>query len=240
MSTRDLAEAYSGGADRFAAHLAAFRLTVPSTALLATYVRGGARLLIVCTVVDDDVADTVEFLLQPGHQVEVLHMDVRQDAQGRRVAELSALEPATPPVRTATPAPPRPVVGSVRSGSVGNGPVRNGSAPVRRSVTATLSGRSPNARPVPSGLAGVAGSVGPVALVWAQRSGECFEGLLHRDGTLELSDGSRHRDPDEAARAASGARGWIDGWSVWRVGSVDGPSLGDLASGRVVRAHPHP
>ena len=261
MSTRDLAAAYSGGADRFASHLAAFRLTVPSTALLATFVRGGARLLIVCTVVDDAVAETVEFLLQPGHQVEVLHMDVRQDAEGRRVAELSPLEPGPPPVRTATPGPQRPV--PVRNGSV---PVRNGSVPVRNSVrngvlparTGGANGRgsgqvphrSPRAHPVvrppsfaspvPSGLAGVGAAVGPVALVWAQRSGACFEALLHVDGTLELTDGTRYRDPDDAARAVSGIRGWMDGWGVWRVGSTDGPSLGDLASGRVARAHPQP
>lgn len=65
MSTRDLAEAYSGGPERFASHLAAFRLTVPTTALLSTFVRGGARLLLVCSHVSPGAADVLEFLLQP-------------------------------------------------------------------------------------------------------------------------------------------------------------------------------
>src|SRR5665647_3153060 len=76
MSTRDLAQAYSGGADRYASHLAAFRLTVPSTALLSTFVRGGARLLLVCSHISAGMEDVLEFLLQPGWQVDVLRAEV--------------------------------------------------------------------------------------------------------------------------------------------------------------------
>jgi hypothetical protein len=97
MSTRDLAQAYQGGADRFAGHLAAFRRTVPATALLSTFVRGGARLLLVCTHVSPGVADVLEFLLQPGWQVDVLRARVVTEPDGQRVVELSpVVRPAGP------------------------------------------------------------------------------------------------------------------------------------------------
>lgn len=99
MSTRDLAEAYSGGADRFASHLAAFRLTVPATALLSTFVRGGARLLLVCSHVSPGAADALEFLLQPRWQVDVLRAQVVTEPDGQRVVELSPVARPTPPRR---------------------------------------------------------------------------------------------------------------------------------------------
>src|SRR5665648_230707 len=89
MSTRDLAQAYRGGADRYASHLAAFRLTVPSTALLSTFVRGGARLLLVCSQISAGMEDVLEFLLQPGWQVDVLRAEVFTEPDGRRVVELA-------------------------------------------------------------------------------------------------------------------------------------------------------
>lgn len=99
MNTRDLAEAYAGGADRFASHLAAFRLTVPATALLSTFVRGGARLLLVCSHVSSGAADVLEFLLQPGWQVDVLRAQVVTEPGGQRVVELSPVARPTPPRR---------------------------------------------------------------------------------------------------------------------------------------------
>ncbi|KGM15018.1 hypothetical protein N867_12880, partial [Actinotalea fermentans ATCC 43279 = JCM 9966 = DSM 3133] len=99
MTTRDLAEAYSGGADRFASHLAAFRLTVPATALLSTFVRGGARLLLVCSHVSAGAADVLEFLLQPRYQVDVLRAQVVTEPDGQRVVELSPVARPTPPRR---------------------------------------------------------------------------------------------------------------------------------------------
>lgn len=105
MSTRDLAEAYRGGADRFGSHLAAFRLTVPATALLSTFVRGGARLLLVCSHVAPGVADVLEFLLQPGWQVDVLHAQVVTEPDGQRVVELSPVARPTPPRREFDPPP---------------------------------------------------------------------------------------------------------------------------------------
>lgn len=99
MSTQDLAQAYSGGADRFASHLAAFRLTVPATALLSTFVRGGARLLLVCSHVSPGAADALEFLLQPRWQVDVLRAQVVTEPDGQRVVELSPVARPTPPSR---------------------------------------------------------------------------------------------------------------------------------------------
>ena len=99
MSTKDLAEAYSGGAARFASHLAAFRLTVPATALLSTFVRGGARLLLVCSHVSPGAADVLEFLLQPRWQVDVLRAQVVTEPDGQRVVELSPVAHPTPPRR---------------------------------------------------------------------------------------------------------------------------------------------
>lgn len=99
MSTRDLAQAYSGGADRYASHLAAFRLTVPSTALLSTFVRGGARLLLVCSHISAGMEDVLEFLLQPGWQVDVLRAEVVTEPDGRRVVELSPVARSVVPQR---------------------------------------------------------------------------------------------------------------------------------------------
>lgn len=102
MSTRDLADAYRGGADRFASHLAAFRLTVPASALLSTFVRGGARLLLVCTHLDPGVRDVVDFLLQPGWQVDVLQVRV-QEIDGQRVMDVLPIVKTPEPRRTTEP-----------------------------------------------------------------------------------------------------------------------------------------
>lgn len=107
MSTRDLAQAYRGGADRFASHLAAFRLTVPTTSLLSTFVRGGARLLLVCSHVPPGMDDVIEFLLQPGWHVDVLKVRV-QDVDGQRVVDVSPIATAPPPHRTTEPWIARP------------------------------------------------------------------------------------------------------------------------------------
>ncbi len=100
MTTADLAAAYGGGPERYAAHLAAFRLTVPSTALLSTFVRGGARLLLVCSHIAPGMDEVLEFLLQPGWQVDVLRAEVVAQEDGSRVVELSPVGRSTPPERT--------------------------------------------------------------------------------------------------------------------------------------------
>jgi hypothetical protein len=74
-------------------------LTVPATALLSTFVRGGARLLLVCSHVSPGAADVLEFLLQPQWQVDVLRAQVVTEADGQRVVELSPVARPTPPRR---------------------------------------------------------------------------------------------------------------------------------------------
>ncbi|WP_149203732.1 hypothetical protein [Actinotalea subterranea] len=100
LSTQDLARAYRGGQERFATHLAAFRETVPATSLLSTSVRGGARLLLVCSDIDEGMEEVVEFLLQPGWQVEVLQVGVIEGADGARIVDVSPIR-RTPPARRA-------------------------------------------------------------------------------------------------------------------------------------------
>lgn len=58
------------------------------------------------------------------------------------------------------------------------------------------------------------------------RRGQRFEAVLQPDGFIELSDGARYRHPDLAAVAVSGTH-TADGWSVWRLGGDDGPTLTD-------------
>ena len=125
LSTEDLARAYRSGPARFTADLADFRRTVPATSLLSTSVHGGARLLLVCATVAAGMRDVVEFLLQPGWQVEVLQVGVTVGLDGDRLVDVSQLT-RTAPARTALeptlvqrerPAPPQPrPVGSSQEG----------------------------------------------------------------------------------------------------------------------------
>jgi hypothetical protein len=70
----------------------------------------------------------------------------------------------------------------------------------------------------------------PAPLVWnRQRRGERYEALLHQDGTIELPDGSRCLDPDQAAAVVSASSAPVDGWAVWRVDSASGPTLAEVA-----------
>jgi hypothetical protein len=277
MSTRDLAEVYRGGADRFATHLAAFRLTIPASALLSTFVRGGARLLLVCTHVAPDVEDVVDFLLQPGWQVDVLQVR-SQVVGGQRVMDVSPILRAPEPRRTTEPwstgsgGAPRDPGHPHRNGngtSNGSRPGPGGARPpavVQRPAFAAPLGAGareqwtsprpdlrlapdPERRPEPRQvkrpaprpfvprpdprLAVMADEVGaPVALVWLrERHGECYEALLHANGTLELPDGTCFADPDAAAQAACGSGRHVDGWRAWHIGSLRGPALADLVAG---------
>lgn len=316
MTTRDLAEAYSGGADRFASHLAAFRLTVPSTALLSTFVRGGARLLLVCSHVSPGAADVLEFLLQPRWQVEVLRAQVVTEPDGQRVVELSPVAHPTPPRRDlelppwAEPEEPDPMFDPTplfRSTSVSRSSHRIGpSSPLQRwddlryddrdpnsavrryddlrrdpwerrredrrstgsmpSVTVGLppasgpgTGPQPAARPAPAlpssrpaptvvppsyavrmdeprreavdpVLVALADALdGPAPLVWCPNSATRFEATLRADGFVELANGSRFGDIEEATRAISGEDGPLDVWQLWHVDSATGPTLAQLA-----------
>jgi hypothetical protein len=330
MSTRDLAQAYTGGADRFATHLAAFRLTVPSTALLSTFVRGGARLLLVCSHISPGMDDVLEFLLQPGWQVDVLHAQVVVEPDGNRVVELSPVSRSTPPQRAvdplerrhdpfeepfdptplyrvqrrpdpelyrpvppATPEPappvswsstptrpvwptertvdwseqwpggapsvepswprpvPRPTARPASRGASAAAPQPAVRAP-RQSAWAPQAPAWPAPRPaarpvVPPAfavpyndvqptapdpvLAAVAATLqAPAVLVWCpQGATECYESLLHADGTLEMADGSLYWDVESATRAISGLTGPLDAWQAWHVDSLAGSTLAVLA-----------
>ncbi len=64
----------------------------------------------------------------------------------------------------------------------------------------------------------------PTRLVWSRpRRRQHFEATLHTDGTIELAEGGRYRNPDLAASMAAGAP-TADGWGVWRLGT-GGPTL---------------
>jgi len=330
MSTADLAASYGGGAERFAAHLAAFRLTVPSTALLSTFVRGGARLLLVCSHIAPGMEDVLEFLLQPGWQVDVLRAEVVGQPDGSRVVELSPVSRSAPPERAVdrpswardVPPPPeefdptplfRARVAESRNASLAPAPaaparpaattpapvwstptappVRLDPAPVGPAPIDTVPGRPPRRpsqviapalaeprqgwpwppdspaelleqtnptwgaparRPAPlvvppsfavpvsaldserpdPALAAVADVLdGPVVLVWCPLwATECYEALLHTDGTLETADGSRYGDVETMTRAISGYTGPLDAWQAWHVDSPAGPSLAALAA----------
>lgn len=287
MSTAELAAAYSGGADRFAMHLAAFRLTVPATALLSTMVRGGARLLLVCSHVAPGMADVLEFLLQPGWQVDVLRAEVVGQPDGSRVVELSPVSRSEPPQRSverppwardAYPEPdlfdPTPLFRArVEATRMLRPPA---AAPVAQPTWSASSAQPlmthpgwpwppddaaellerptpswPVARPAPQvvppsfavpvasldvapdpALAAVAGVLdGPVALVWCPLwATECYEALLHTDGTLEATNGERFADVDTLTRTISGYTGPLDAWQAWRIDGPGGPTLGELAA----------
>lgn len=353
MDTAELAASYGGGAERYAAHLAAFRLTVPSTALLSTFVRGGARLLIVCSHIAPGIEEVLEFLLQPGWQVDVLRAEVVGQPDGSRVVELSPVSRSAAPERAVdrpswardVPAPPdefdptplfrarvaeagyrspsaapssqprpapyvpqttwsAPTAAPVRidqlpgeaprSGAsarpvpadrvpidrVPNDLVSNDLAPGRQSVRPSqvispalveprqgwpwppdnaaelLEQTNPTwaarQRPAPlvvppsfavpvsalgaerpdPALAAVADVLdGPVVLVWCPLwATECYEALLHDDGTLETADGTRYGDVETMTRAISGYTGPLDAWQAWHVDSPAGPSLAVLAA----------
>jgi hypothetical protein len=72
----------------------------------------------------------------------------------------------------------------------------------------------------------------PVVLVWHRhRRGTFHEALLHADGLIELTDGTRVTDPSAAAEIAAASQAPVDGWRVWRVGTADGPTLAEAVRG---------
>ncbi|WP_182113007.1 hypothetical protein [Actinotalea sp. JY-7876] len=244
MSAQDLARAYPGGPGRFAAHLEAFRETVPATTLLPTSVRSGARLLLVCSAIAPGMEDVVEFLLQPGWRVDVLTVGVVPGADGARIVGVAPLTRVPPPRRAMEPARRAP-----RRPSGGTWPFADpqrrmpGVTPppfaVRTAPSAAAADPPPEAPPPaapapdapppgPDGrLIRVATHLGaPAALVWQREDGGYHEALLHADGWIELPDGTRLRSPDEAAAALTGDAA-TDGWRVWHVERPDGPSLAD-------------
>lgn len=103
LSSADLARAYHAGPERFATELVAFRENVPVAMAHAAARHAGARLLLVCSEVAESVVDAVEFLRQPGRQVEVLQVGVLRGADGRRYVDVSPLVPQVPTRRAVEP-----------------------------------------------------------------------------------------------------------------------------------------
>lgn len=89
MTTADLARAYHADPGRFAVDLAAFREHVPLGAG-AGRGRGGVRLLLLCSEVAAEAADTLGFLRAGEHQVDVLQVGVVRGDE-RRLLEVSPL-----------------------------------------------------------------------------------------------------------------------------------------------------
>jgi len=103
LSSADLARAYHAGPERFATELVAFRENVPVAVAHAAARHAGARLLLVCSEVAENVVDAVEFLRQPGLQVEVLQVGVLRGADGRRYVDVSPLVAQVPTRRAVEP-----------------------------------------------------------------------------------------------------------------------------------------
>ncbi|TGY81642.1 hypothetical protein E5226_14095, partial [Cellulomonas shaoxiangyii] len=88
LTTSDLARAYHVDPGRFGADFAAFREHVPVGA--QTSRRDGVRLLLLCSEVAAEAADTLAFLRGPARQVEVLQVGVVRGDE-RRLLDVSPL-----------------------------------------------------------------------------------------------------------------------------------------------------
>jgi hypothetical protein len=109
LSSADLARAYHGGPERFATELVAFRENIPVAVAHMAARHAGARLLLLCSEVDESVADAVEFLRRPGGHVEVLQVGVLRGADGRRYVDVSPLVARAPARRAVEPSTLHPV-----------------------------------------------------------------------------------------------------------------------------------
>lgn len=89
MTTADLARAYHVDPGRFAVDFAAFRELVPFGATVSR-ARAGVRLLLLCSEVAAEAADTLGFLRGGEHQVDVLQVGVVRGDE-RRLVEVSPL-----------------------------------------------------------------------------------------------------------------------------------------------------
>lgn len=89
MTTADLARAYHVDPSRFAVDFAAFREHVPFGAAVGR-ARAGVRLLLLCSEVAAEAADTLGFLRAGEHQVDVLQVGVVRGDE-RRLVEVSPL-----------------------------------------------------------------------------------------------------------------------------------------------------
>ncbi|TKR23019.1 hypothetical protein FA014_13375 [Cellulomonas hominis] len=104
LSRAELARMYRGGPEAFEADLAVFRDRAPVLQSQRP-VPPGARLVVVCAEVADDVLDAVEHVTAGGG-VEVLRLGVTHGPGGRRYVDVSPLR-ATPGQRRAVEPGPR-------------------------------------------------------------------------------------------------------------------------------------
>lgn len=244
LTSADLARAYHGGPERFATELVAFRENVPVAAVHAAARHAGARLLLVCSDVAENVVDVVEFLRQSGQQVQVLQVGVLQGSDGRRYVDVSPLVSQVPVRRRVEPSTLE-LVDHRHSRAVGaeREPVGPERGPVPSAGAAAPVGTFPFVLPVPVGpapavapepdpvlVALAADLATPTTLVWSRRRrGLRLVATLRIDGLIQLPGGAVFADPDDAATAVADSEYTIDGWHVWRLGD-DGPTLADLRS----------
>jgi hypothetical protein len=133
LSRADLARMYRGGRDAFEADLAVFRDRAPFLQAQAP-ARAGARLVVLCADVAEDVADAVDHVTASG-DVEVLRVGVTQGPGGRRYLDVSPHTWAPGQRRAVEPGPRTGAVPAVRAADQ-QAPSRV-SAPQRRPAAVT-------------------------------------------------------------------------------------------------------
>lgn len=157
----------------------------------------------------------------------------------RPLRDLTPADPHTSrsELRPAPAAPRRPAVVpppfAVRVGTAEQAEVPAPVAPAPDTPAAVAPaaadrGLTPAGDAVDPELLAIARELAPAALVWTDPHPEGRpEALLHDDGVIELTDGTRHGDPRHAAAAAAGAEHVARGWELWRVDPI-GPTLAEL------------
>ncbi|GIG35374.1 restriction system modified-DNA reader domain-containing protein [Cellulomonas pakistanensis] len=126
LSRAELARAYRGGPEAFEADLAVFRDRAPILQAQAP-ARPGARLVVVCADVAEDVLEAVDHVTAGGG-VEVLRLGVTQGPGGRRYVDVSPLR-ATPGPRRAVEPGPRTGAVPVTTGRTATSTPARGTAP---------------------------------------------------------------------------------------------------------------
>ncbi|WP_029291440.1 hypothetical protein [Cellulomonas sp. HZM] len=89
MTTTDLARAYHADPSRFGVEFAAFREQVAFGA--QTSRREGVRLVLLCSEVAAEAADTLGYLRGPGRHVDILQVGVVRGSDDRRLIDVSPL-----------------------------------------------------------------------------------------------------------------------------------------------------
>lgn len=126
LSRADLARVYRGGPEAFEADLAVFRDRAPVLQSQGP-ARPGARLVVVCADVADDVLEAVDHVTAGGG-VEVLRLGVTQGPGGRRYLDVSPLR-ATPGERRAVEPGPRTGAVPITEGRTATSGGQRGTAP---------------------------------------------------------------------------------------------------------------